>query len=325
MKPLLIHIGYHKTGTTWLQDNLFYQGHESFDPVCGDPKKLGKSFFMNSISKADLSPYDDNQKIIQQEWSLYLKERGESSEKVSVISCERLSGNLHEGGYDSSITARRINKNFPNAKIFIVIREQNSFILSSYFQYLKAGGNLDLEKYLFDRRPGFSFDHARFLELIKDYHDLFGQENVHVLPYELFVKDPMAFFKSLEDFVESKISIDPEQFTVRSNAQQHTYLFYHLRRLGIFLRSNSLNNQSRWYSPKTRAFVFKGYDLMGKMGFDRLNTKLKKKLAQKIDNIVGDRYQESNVELSRLIGIDLSQYGYQIKAIDSSPNNPSTI
>ena len=31
--PLLIHIGYHKTGTSWLQKKLFISSNKTFEPL----------------------------------------------------------------------------------------------------------------------------------------------------------------------------------------------------------------------------------------------------------------------------------------------------
>ena len=35
---MLVHIGYHKCGSTWLQRNLFNLTNCGFCPICPDPK-----------------------------------------------------------------------------------------------------------------------------------------------------------------------------------------------------------------------------------------------------------------------------------------------
>ena len=100
--------------------------------------------------------------------------------------------------------AKRIKNKFPYAKILIVIREQTSWLLSNYFQYLSAGGTHNLKKYLntkYDgKRPGFAPNHIEYHRLIKDYQSKFGSKNVLVLPYEIFDSDKVIFFISLEIF-----------------------------------------------------------------------------------------------------------------------------
>ena len=48
----LIHIGYHKTATTWLQKKLFISGNEFFEPISNQPKgqsSLSKHFILDEI------------------------------------------------------------------------------------------------------------------------------------------------------------------------------------------------------------------------------------------------------------------------------------
>ena len=188
---VLIHIGYHKTGSTWLQQELFTSESDIFEPL--SKKHKGHNTFTEYFYKNNegylLSPFDDNYTIIQKEIKYILNLPGKDfRNKIPVISSERLSGNPHSSGFDSRIIAKRLKKTFPNAKILIVIREQKSFLLSNYFQYIFAGGINSLRKYLttkYDgRRPFFSPCHINYLPLVKEYHKLFGKENVIVVATE---------------------------------------------------------------------------------------------------------------------------------------------
>ena len=61
-----------------------------------------------------------------------------------MVSFPRLSGHPYSGGYDSRMIADRVAEVFPEARILIVIREQRSMIVSTYKQYVNAGGEARL-------------------------------------------------------------------------------------------------------------------------------------------------------------------------------------
>jgi hypothetical protein len=129
---LLIHIGYPKTGSTWLQRSVFR-----------NPKR---GFFLSSrhkVRKFLIAPHAfdfEVQSCCQQ----FLPDLQQAEEKglTPVLSQELLAGNAHTGGYDSGTNANRLAQVFPEAKILVVIREQKRMIISTYKQYVKGGGML---------------------------------------------------------------------------------------------------------------------------------------------------------------------------------------
>ena len=201
----LIHIGYHKTGTTWLQKTLFSVNSEAFIPLApnGKPKHFGNYFFSDPEGHL-LSPFQSNKQVILKGVETTL--RGlDLQGKIPVISNERLSGNPHSGSFDSKIIADRIKEYFPDAKIFCVTREQKDMILSTYFQYLKVGGADSLQSYLTrkydERRSGFTLESLKYENLISYYHQLFSPKIVLVLPYEMLSRKPADFVKRIGNFV----------------------------------------------------------------------------------------------------------------------------
>jgi hypothetical protein len=83
--------------------------------------------------------------------------------------------------------------NFPDAHVLIVTRGFRSMILSSYSQYVRVGGTDDLETqmWLGGKNP-WCYD-----ELIAMYRARFG-DRVIVLPYELLARDPAGFRAEME-------------------------------------------------------------------------------------------------------------------------------
>lgn len=317
MNELLIHIGYHKTGTTWLQQELFVVENNIFEPISRHyPHKSTLGFkFVYGDDGYLLSPFDENKKKIQKELLLLLKAKQNSKNKIFVMSNERLCGHYQSGGVDAKDIARRLHNFFPNAKIFITIREQKSYILSQYFQYLTYGGIESLKDYMNNRShkiPSFSPHFHTYNWLIKEYRTLFGKENVLVLPYEMFKSSPKEYIKHLSSFIKRDIQIEDEKFRIKHNLQQHFFTIYYLRKLN-FLRYSNVNNYfSKWKNNYTKFLVNQFYHLFNKFVSTSRHQKTKAELLNYIERWVGDKYVESNKELSELIGIDLSKYGYKI-------------
>ncbi|MCB2136896.1 MAG: hypothetical protein KDE08_13275 [Rhodobacteraceae bacterium] len=181
-KQPLLHIGYHKTATTWMQQWLFVPEHgyrqiaghrEAFDHVIG-PHGLN---FDPSAMRAHI----DN--------AMGAVEAGE----VPVISSEILSGHPFFGGIDSDVYAHRLKAILPEARILISIRSQLRILPSVYMQYLLRGGTMtpaqffsgDVELGFFAFRPA----HFEYDRLVALYQDLYGAGNVHILTQESLKAD----------------------------------------------------------------------------------------------------------------------------------------
>lgn len=85
---------------------------------------------------------------------------------------------------------------FPTAHVLLVTRGFRTMILSSYSQYARSGGTLDLESYLklaYEERA-WDYDYVAGL-----YQRAFGGERTLVMPYELLRADPAAFTRGMEE------------------------------------------------------------------------------------------------------------------------------
>ena len=314
---LLIHIGYHKTGSTWLQNELFISENNVFEPL--SLKTAGRSALSWDFIKGQdgylLSPFDSNKEVIKASVLQILKQRRDRFSKVFVLSSERLSGQPSAGGFDASIIANRLCDIFPKAKILIVIREQRSYILSLYFQYLSkvSAGVLSLKRYLnipYDRIPFFSPNNLNYKLLIEHYYELFGKENILVLPYELFKSDPRDYINKIGFFVNREIEIDESRFMVYHNPNKGNFVLYYFRYLNFFIKRTSLNYFSIFANKYSRYLAICLQSTLMLLTPKLIDKWFNKRVKKYIHNWVGDRYELSNSKLSQLINIDLSKYGY---------------
>lgn len=307
MTEPVIHIGYHKTGTTWLQRKLFASA------------ELGYRRIRLTLDGRDLywaHDFDFDAARCRAEMAPKL-ERCEREGLIPVISMMRLSGNPHSGGYDSRTLADRIAAVFPRARVIIVIREQRSMILSTYAQYVKMGGACSLVHYLNppddSRRPGFRFEHLRYDRLIAHYQERFGEERVLVEGYECFRDDPQAFAERVAAFAGGKAP-PPESASAVLNRSLGPVALSLLRWLNPLVNPDSLNGWSPWAIP----WLDKPARLLVD-GIDRLTPRsLRDGVAQRwretIEAETRGRYEESNLRTVSLTGLDLERHGYRLPA-----------
>lgn len=179
---LLLHVGYHKTATSWMQQRLFVPEHgyrqvarhaEAWKHVVGVHGLLFDPDPMKQAIRRGMSELRDGE--------------------VPVISSEILSGHPFFGGMSSDVFAQRLKRIAPDARILISVRHQRRMLTSVYMQYLSRGGTVSPEVF-FEGDPdlgfyGFRPEHFEYHRLVALYHDLFGVENVHVISQESLARD----------------------------------------------------------------------------------------------------------------------------------------
>ena len=145
-----------------------------------------------------------------------------------VTSSEGLSAPHLDSGHDlveyartrptSTVTAQlkactMLAELFPNAVVLIVTRGYRSMVLSSYSQFVRSGGFVDLADLVAVARTksGPEFDRLADLapwdydQLIGAYARAFGADHVVVMPYELLRDDAATFTRTLAE----RLGIEP--------------------------------------------------------------------------------------------------------------------
>ncbi|MFA6113598.1 MAG: sulfotransferase [Sphingomonas sp.] len=174
----LIHIGYPKTGSTFLQH--WFAAHPQIAYVHGGiagfrnlyamvaEAAAGETDYLWRVTshEALASPFPDaGKRNIDLTWP------GEGTPAERQARACALLADL-----------------FPDAHVLIVTRGFRSMILSSYSQYVRVGGTDDLETQIWQGGE----NPWRYDEAIAMYRARFG-DRVIVLPYELLARDPVAF------------------------------------------------------------------------------------------------------------------------------------
>jgi hypothetical protein len=186
MGGVLIHIGYPKAGSSYLQ--AWFEKH----PAMFYKFKAITGFY----NIHDFSWYAESTAPIHECFVI-------SSEHLSVWKSDSDMVGMRKGLKEYNIRAyqEKLRDTFydiyPTARILIVTRGYTSLFQSFYSQYLAIGGTYDFENMLKSMSNSFSdlFDYTRVIGL---YREKFGNDNVIVLPYELLRTDPHTFTAVIE-------------------------------------------------------------------------------------------------------------------------------
>jgi hypothetical protein len=198
-QPLVVHIGFHKTGTTWLQQAVF-PSHPRLYPYVSD--RVWNDPFLRCIVADSDREFDPERAREAYEAGL-LRSGALPPDRVAVVSAERLSGHAASGGYDTFRIAHRLRAVVPEARVLIVVRSQIDMIESEYRQLVGEGYRGRLSSLWSSdawKRVQFDLGHYEYDTLVQEYQQLFGTENVGVFTYEGLVADRTRYLDRLAVF-----------------------------------------------------------------------------------------------------------------------------
>lgn len=159
---VFIHLGIHKTGTTFLQHEIF--------------PKIPNINFQRHVN---------------------LTTRPVPG-KINLFSDENLDGGSYRvfnNVYHRYNIMENLHTMFPNAKIIICVRDKDKWLRSAWKQYTMAYYSYSFEEYCKRLDPRFT-DFDTYIEKLKK---LF--EDVYVCHFEDLQKDPQSFVKGICDFI----------------------------------------------------------------------------------------------------------------------------
>lgn len=189
----VVHVGYHKTATTWFQ--------KEFYPSVRNLRYIERPVVQRALIEPRGLDFDPNR-------AREILNIGDD-ERIALCD-EELSGNIHVGGLHglaSAEFARRLRATLPEAEIVIFRRDLVDHVASAYHQYVKEGGTRSPRDYVFGgehqhRRPTFSLRHFQVEKLADHYRSLFGEDGVHVFRFEDFASGPKRFASDFADVLD---------------------------------------------------------------------------------------------------------------------------
>ena len=342
-KIFFIHVGPHKCGNRFLKNDFFPNLRGIYDL---NTKDIGCTFI--TLEAMLENPFFfDPEKI--RERILKRLEKVEE-EKILMADPEIFGAYLRmvEPGryyskqfFDSYHNANTLKKIFPNARIIITPRRQDTWIESAYKTTFRRLKSVEIDEFLNpqdDRSKGqvWGYEHLStkpccdigsldWNPYIENYYDLFGQENVLVMPYEMINNDLEAFLGRYSAF----LGVEPYypetvRYGHRSYSELSCKLSYALNRF-IHTAYNPCgiipNRPFIGYLLKrrNRNLFFKilcGISFRLSLPWfltnviDRHFYKSPNFLGEKRRQEILDHFRESNRKLSDLTGMDFGKYGY---------------
>lgn len=293
-KKTVIHIGLHKTASTFLQRVLF--------PKVQSYTYLTRPYIQHNFAFNKLQYADDS--LFQ--YSEVEEELERINYEKLLISDEALSGKPVCFGYiNRTIIAERMSKLFPNASIIMFIRGQKDILLSHYNMWVKGynAGYRSIDDFIWhadqdytinDYREGkraeldtlywnsnkfyLNIECFKYYELISLYKRLF--KNVHVFLYEDFVNDPKSICSQIESILGTKIEIPENELE---------------RKVNKSLSQTDLNNRVAINKTKilTKSKFFQGL-LFYSLKLGKSNNVNPKEYIDKISNNV---FEDNNMKL----------------------------
>lgn len=300
---MLIHVGLHKTGTTYLQRHVFTSAELGFCLISDHKEIISRIVLCNPFAYS----VDQIRDIFGPRIDAARRES-----LTPVISCERLSGSPASGECWWPDGTERLIAAFPDARLVVTIREQVAIIASIYKHLVRNWLSASIDKFL-DQEPlsrGFlplcRLEYYEYDWMIRYCAQLVGSaERVHVIPFEWLRDSPERFVRALiPDGRGADVSL-PSEVVNRGFCALACSL---QRRANMLSVSRHFAGRHGRLSKiaKTACWHFNEHIPAG------MARRSDAGLKQRIREIVGTRYGRSNAATEELAGIDLSELGYQL-------------
>ncbi len=302
----LIHIGYQKTGTTWLQKNFF--------PFINNICYLGKeSELLKTILKPNI--FDFHTDKIKSEFS-------KKYNKQLIISNEDLLGIINYSWHNGIIAkeiAQRLQLVFPKANIVIFIRNQFDFVASAYYEYIKSGGNYSFTRFFNELKSEnyygkiqlSSIDYLRYSDLIEFYIKLFGKDHVHVFLYEDLKKNNRVFLEQFSNKFDLKVDFDKIDYSSK-NSRLRKNLVNLLKTANYFSKGNTSFKKNILNIPLIFPLINRNTEKLNYFKFfgkPRNNIDI---IGFKNYNLIKKYYSESNQRLLKMGYESIKKYNYPL-------------
>jgi hypothetical protein len=305
----LIHIGFPKALSSWLQKFLFKPDHGYLNVL---------NSLCTQLSIIDPTPFSFSEIPAQKFMDDALQKFPQHQNLVPVCSAEALIGNFYCGGYNAKQNADRLKQVFPQAKILLIVREQNQLMRSLYKTLVVWGMPHTIKRLLHPHdtsmAPQFNMDFLRFDLATSYYQQLFGKDNVLVLPYEAFAENPKKFVEKIQQHagIPHNPAFDKLPWHKRLNTNQTLANLYWQRLLNLILLSSPFNYAGLFHSTET--------DIHKRIARSKRNPLprwtdhwFEDDFSQSVREAFHGQFGHSNARLQALTGLDLARYGYDVK------------
>jgi hypothetical protein len=307
--PILVHVGLHKTGTTWLQANGFRPNAGRALEYCETRRHLGGEFVIRPDNAFD--PLAVRAGLAEP------LDRARARGVPLVLQDEMLAAlPFHQRFVREGVSAR-IARVFPRAKILVTIREQISVILSSWGHYIRGGHTAALRDFVALPRGGRPHEdalrwplldraHFDYDATLSHYEARFGTGNVLLAPMEWMTRTPAALQARLSDFLGIEWPAFGSGAGERVVNPAVSMLAYRAMREANRFYPDGWKGRRRRFPPSDLGYW------VNRATPASLERRMKARAREIVAAEIGDYYDASNARVAERIGLDLGALGYRV-------------
>lgn len=184
MQQVIIHIGFPRAGSTFLQNyfslhpDIFFEGN-----IAGNYRQTG---VVPDIQLPDTSN-DTHVVISEEQFSVW-------NGNVDIVGVRFI---MFDVAAHQQKTLKRLHELFPQSKVLIVTRGFKETVRSMYAQYVRVGGVLKFTEFQ-NEYAGALAEFYNYDRVIEFAEQIFGAQQVLVFPFELLLESPEKFLRKME-------------------------------------------------------------------------------------------------------------------------------
>ena len=301
---MVIHPGFIKTGTTSLQDFLFFV-HPRIHAL-GHPHRQGVDVRISQALRR-IEGFDDDPQELRSALATALEACPDGH--VPVLSDETLTADPHL----TASVARRLHHHFPQARILFTIRRQEDMIRSFYGRHGRVLVNVPTPyrdrhvrfaawlEHAYRNRPAGVLGVADYQRTIEIYRTLFGAERIAILLLEQWTADPQAFADRLSAILGIDAATTRQLLDNRRTHGQESARYVHYDRL-----------RKRFPAAgRIAACLPAGVRTLGG-GFLKRGDAQRAHFPTGWSEKLSDLYREGNRKLAEQYGLPLREHGYAV-------------
>lgn len=306
-----LHAGYHKTGTTFLQKQVFSQLRSvNYLGRSWKSEKLNQ-FFKDFAYTNDLS-FDAKTEAqrFREILASHISQSQLDASKPALVSHESLMTGADWFGAEVLSRATRLKETFPNARVIIGVRSQAGFIDSNYRQYVILGGKLKFKTFLekslasnYGLKPRLQYD-----KVIQLYFDLFGKENVFIYSLEEMKNDGEKVTRDILNFMG--VNEAPKLVLTNTNKGISKFSIELIRLLNKLVLGDFNEEYFKWVSQEVSTVNKLRWRFIRLLKRFEKNSKPGKFVTEEIKNQIQSEFEVSNKNLSLLLKKDVQKLGY---------------
>jgi|GEM_PF-3994014 len=338
MIRFIVHGGYGKTATSFLQEKIFmelddvlYLGKEPDGSMISDELKEHYHALFPFISQKKFQKLRarNSSLMIAEIGDLILEEIRRCNQEIVLLSDECIIDFMnYKAELNQLILMRLFTYLQENSdqdiefQIMMAIRNQKDVLKSSYaygYSLLKDRfENFEaFIRYGAENPAEIAFGGYFYDLVLKDLKDLFGEDNVQFFVYERMKKELKAYLGDILEFVGTDHNLDSldYQTVVNKNSQGDSHTVRELKfSTGASIAKRAYRAVKPALEPLEKIPIVKKLKKKAQKAADDSIQVVKagelKDIPEEVQQTIDEMYAESNTNLSEMLDEDLEQYGY---------------